>query len=184
MSTSPRRTLAAPLSGVLLLGCLALAACGSSSKSPSANASARTATVQTLAATRTTAARPGAHASGGSAKGQHGGTQAPGARAAGGAGASAHASSGAHHSGSHASKPQPHQYSPALKSAILALVGCMRQHGIKLPAPNFNGKPSEILSSKGVDTKSPQFQSAMNACGTDLLAILRAGGASLPGATH
>jgi hypothetical protein len=70
-------------------------------------------------------------------------------------------------------------YSPAVKSAINTFVNCMDEHGIKMATPNFSGGPEEILSNKGINEHSPQFQAAMNACGSDLIAILRAGGASL-----
>jgi hypothetical protein len=70
-------------------------------------------------------------------------------------------------------------YSPAVESAINTFVSCMDEHGVKMAKPNFSGGPEEILSSKGIDEHSPQFQAAMNACGSDLIAVLRAGGTSL-----
>jgi hypothetical protein len=178
VSTTPRRTIAAPLVGALLAS-VAVSACGGSSKHAVASTagSASTATARTLAtATRATGNQSGRAQGGAGTAASHGGTRAP--AAGGGSNPSGNASSGSHGSGHGAPT-----YSPALRSAIVTFTGCMREHGIKLHAPNFNGKPSEILSSKGIDTKSAQFQSAMNACGTDLLAILRAGGASLPGAS-
>jgi len=55
----------------------------------------------------------------------------------------------------------------------------MDDHGAHLPPPNFSGSPNEILSDKGVNTSTPTFQSALQACGVDLISILRAGGASI-----
>jgi hypothetical protein len=57
----------------------------------------------------------------------------------------------------------------------------MNEHGAKLPPPNTSGH-GEVFNTSGINTNTPQFQSAVQACLTDLLAILEAGsGHSIPG---
>lgn len=74
------------------------------------------------------------------------------------------------------SSPPPGGYSPQLKAAVTSFVNCMDEHGVKLPPPNFSAGPNQILSSGGVNTASPTFVQAIQACELDLLGIIRAGG--------
>lgn len=165
---------------------LLAAACGGSSKS--AGASTRAAALSTITASTSRSAPPTRpSAPGGTAARSTSGSGAS-TRSASAPGASQGNASAGHQATStksrhtspprHESKPA-NGYSPALKSAVSTFVSCMDGHGIHLPAPNFSGGPNEILSDKGINNNTPQFQSAMNACGADLIAILRAGGASI-----
>jgi hypothetical protein len=191
VSIDPRRTAGAPLAIVLVASSLAASACGGSSPKSSASKGATSANTTKRVAGSNKGATGAGSVSGAANGSRQGGTSAP-AGAAGSGNASNGSSSGhptagksaSHEPSSSANNTSAGRYSPQLRSAILTFYTCVREHGVKLAPPNFAGKPSEILSSKGVDTKSSQFQSAMNGCSSDLIAILRAGGASLPGATR
>jgi hypothetical protein len=62
-------------------------------------------------------------------------------------------------------------------ASLRTFARCVRSHGIKIAEPNLSGH-GEIFSSKGINSNSPQYRSALEACEADLLAILRAAGAS------
>jgi len=49
-------------------------------------------------------------------------------------------------------------------------VQCMRQNGINMPAPNTSGK-GPVLSTSGIDTGSPKFNSAYKRCQSHLPGI-------------
>ena len=57
--------------------------------------------------------------------------------------------------------------SPTVRTEYLRYAGCMRSHGVpNYPDPTFNGNSVNLgnLSALGIDTNSPQYQSASNAC--------------------
>ena len=57
--------------------------------------------------------------------------------------------------------------SPTVRTEYLRYAACMRSHGIpNYPDPTFNGNSVNLgnLSALGIDTNSPQYQSASNAC--------------------
>jgi hypothetical protein len=49
------------------------------------------------------------------------------------------------------------------KQAIAKFGECLRQNGIDIPAPNTSGK-GPIFSTKGINTRSPQFRAATTKC--------------------
>jgi hypothetical protein len=169
---------------MMVAGCLAATACGGSSSKPNANASTATANASGV----TTPSSP-AHGStsahgyvppGGSAGNGSGGTSAPNS----GGGGSNTSPSG---SPTEQTSPQhlpPHssKYSNAVVAAATTFANCVRSHGVPIQQPNFSGH-GEIFSDKGVNPNSPQFHEALKACEAYLLALLRAGGAKLPGAS-
>jgi hypothetical protein len=67
--------------------------------------------------------------------------------------------------------------SSAFKAALSKFAVCLREHGIKLPAPNTSGT-GPVFDTKGVNTKSAQFRVAETKCA----GVLRAGFAGASGA--
>jgi hypothetical protein len=61
---------------------------------------------------------------------------------------------------------------PVLKAALTKYGDCLRQNGIKLPAPNTSGN-GPIFDTKGIDTASPQFKTASAKCRGALLGAFR-----------
>jgi hypothetical protein len=55
---------------------------------------------------------------------------------------------------------QPRKLSPQQQLQLLALARCMRQQGINLPDP----KPDGGIDMRGVDSDTPKFQAAQQAC--------------------
>jgi hypothetical protein len=55
---------------------------------------------------------------------------------------------------------QPPKVSPQQQQQMLAFARCMRQQGIDMPDP----KPGGGLDMRGVDSDSPKFQAAQQAC--------------------
>ena len=53
--------------------------------------------------------------------------------------------------------------SPQLKAALARFAGCMREHGVALPAPNTAGT-GPIFNTAGVNTHSAHFLTAQAAC--------------------
>jgi hypothetical protein len=49
------------------------------------------------------------------------------------------------------------------KTALTAFAACMRENGIKLPAPNTSGQ-GPVFDTKGLHTSSSQFKSAVQKC--------------------
>ncbi|HEY3828487.1 MAG TPA: hypothetical protein VGL57_04765 [Solirubrobacteraceae bacterium] len=230
LSTQGRRFAAAFALPILLLACLGLAACGSSSSSPSTTAAnAAAASPATQPTTGTTAAGTAAPA-GGTSTTAPAGTGTPPAGGPNGTRFAAvreclsksgvtlperPAGGGLLGGGPRGGSPTlpkgmtPTQYSELLKKCganfrgagargpgafknrrplngagfrqALAKFGtCLRQNGVKLPAPNTSGK-GPIFNTKGVDTKSPQFKQAEVKCRAVLLAGLRASKAGAAG---
>jgi hypothetical protein len=55
--------------------------------------------------------------------------------------------------------------SSTVRAEYLRYAGCMRSHGISnYPDPTFNGNSVNLGNLSGIDTNSPQYQSASNAC--------------------
>ncbi len=70
---------------------------------------------------------------------------------------------------------------PVFKAALTKYGDCLRENGIKLPAPNTSGN-GPIFDTKGINTASSQFKSASAKCRSALAgAFSRPAGA--PGAT-
>ncbi len=53
--------------------------------------------------------------------------------------------------------------SPVFKAALAKYGDCLRENGIKLPAPNTSGN-GPIFNTKGIDTAGSQFKSASTKC--------------------
>jgi hypothetical protein len=53
------------------------------------------------------------------------------------------------------------------KTALPAFAACMRENGLKLPAPNTSGK-GPVFDTKGIDTGSTQFKNAYAKCASKL----------------
>lgn len=60
----------------------------------------------------------------------------------------------------------------AFRSALTHFAGCLRQHGANIPAPSSSGK-GPVLSTKGVNTNSPQYRAAVAKCRGVLIAAFR-----------
>jgi hypothetical protein len=61
---------------------------------------------------------------------------------------------------------------PAFRAALGQFATCLRQKGLNVPAPNTSGN-GPVLSTKGINTRSPQFASASKACRSVLLGAFR-----------
>lgn len=70
---------------------------------------------------------------------------------------------------------------PVFKTALTKYGDCLRENGIKLPAPNTSGS-GPIFDTKGIDTAGSQFKTASAKCRSVLLSAFKhpagAGGAS------
>jgi len=53
--------------------------------------------------------------------------------------------------------------SPGFRENLTKFAACMRENGVPLPPPNTSGTGS-IFNTKGIDTKSAQFSSALAKC--------------------
>lgn len=69
---------------------------------------------------------------------------------------------------------------PAFTHALTAFAGCMRENGVNLPAPNTSGA-GPIFNIRGIDTRSPQFTAAMTKCRSDLRAAIQSARRRPPG---
>jgi hypothetical protein len=55
--------------------------------------------------------------------------------------------------------------SPTVRTEYLRYAACMRSHGEpNYPDPTFNGNAVNLGNLSGIDTNSPQYQSASRAC--------------------
>jgi hypothetical protein len=174
---------------LLVLASLVLAACGSSSsgssssKSSSASASATTPTTTAPGprpgGARFTAVRecmrkngitlpkrtPGQRPSGGFLPGAGGGPQLPkgvtraqyeaAIKKCGGFGGAGRFNGGQRFA------------SPSFKAALAKFATCLRENGVKIPAPNTSGK-GPIFDTKGINTASAQFKAAETKCSSVL----------------
>jgi hypothetical protein len=61
---------------------------------------------------------------------------------------------------------------PVFKSALTKYGDCLRENGIKLPAPNTSGN-GPIFDTKGIDTNSSQFKTASAKCRSALTGAFR-----------
>jgi hypothetical protein len=72
---------------------------------------------------------------------------------------------------------------PAFKQSLAKFASCMRENGVKLPAPNTAGGP--VFNTKGLNTHSKAFVAAEGKCESLLQGSFRrggAGGGAAPGA--
>jgi hypothetical protein len=129
---------------VIAVGCL-LAGCGSSSSSNSASISSTPIATTPSAATTGTAVTPGATT---------------------GAGKPTQPTSPAK-----PSRPAA-QAAKNFNHLLVRFDECLRQHGVKIPAPNTSGK-GPVSNFKGVNTASPQFREAQKKCFPAMRAALK-----------
>jgi hypothetical protein len=61
---------------------------------------------------------------------------------------------------------------PAFKTALAKYGDCLRENGIKLPAPNTSGN-GPIFDTKGINTASAQFKAASAKCRSTLVSAFR-----------
>lgn len=61
---------------------------------------------------------------------------------------------------------------PVFKAALAKYGNCLRENGIKLPAPNTSGN-GPIFNTKGINTASPRFKAASAKCRSVLIAAFR-----------
>jgi hypothetical protein len=57
--------------------------------------------------------------------------------------------------------------SPVFKAALAKFASCLRENGVKVPAPNTSGK-GPIFNTKGINTASAQFKAAESKCSSAL----------------
>jgi hypothetical protein len=57
--------------------------------------------------------------------------------------------------------------SPAFRQAVAAFATCMRQNGVKLPAPNTSGN-GPVFSTSAVNRNDPNFKAANAKCQSTL----------------
>jgi hypothetical protein len=60
----------------------------------------------------------------------------------------------------------------AFRHALGNFAGCLRQQGVKIPQPNTSGN-GPILSTKGIDTSTPQYRAAVMKCRSVLIGAFR-----------
>jgi hypothetical protein len=162
---------------------MALAACGSSGSSATTNAAAKTASSGSgkdrRAAFRECLQKQGVKLPAAPTGGGQPGSGAPpsgGAGVLGGAGGASTKMQEAFKKcggGSFGGRPRN---SAAAKATLTKFAACMRENGVKLPAPNTSGK-GPVFDTKGIDTSSAAFKSAQSKCRSALKGTFGAGGA-------
>jgi hypothetical protein len=65
--------------------------------------------------------------------------------------------------------------SAAFTATLTKFAACMRENGVKLPAPNTSGK-GPVFDTKGIDTSSAAFKSAQSKCRSALKGAFPGGG--------
>jgi hypothetical protein len=60
--------------------------------------------------------------------------------------------------------------SPAFRQAVTAYATCMRQNGVKLPAPNTSGN-GPVFSTSGINRNDPKFKAANTKCESKLRGV-------------
>jgi hypothetical protein len=56
-----------------------------------------------------------------------------------------------------------------MQDQALAFSRCMREHGVNMPDPNFDGEGHVMMKiddSSGIDPSDPKFEAAQQACGS------------------
>jgi hypothetical protein len=66
----------------------------------------------------------------------------------------------------------PPAQSMAFRNALGHFATCLRQNGVKIPAPNTSGN-GPALSSKGLNTNTPQYRAALLKCRSVLIGAFR-----------
>jgi hypothetical protein len=61
---------------------------------------------------------------------------------------------------------------PVFRQALAKYAECLRQNGVKIPAPDTSGK-GPIFNTKGLNTGSPQFRTATIKCRATLIGAFR-----------
>jgi hypothetical protein len=64
------------------------------------------------------------------------------------------------------------QQTKRFRQVLTSYYECLRQHGVKIPAPNNSGK-GPVTSFKGVNISSPQFRTAQKACSAAIRAAVK-----------
>jgi hypothetical protein len=74
--------------------------------------------------------------------------------------------------------------SPAATAALAKFATCMRENGVKVPAPNTSGK-GPVFNTNGLNTQSATFKAAETKCSATIRGLFRArpGGAGAPTGT-
>ncbi len=65
------------------------------------------------------------------------------------------------------SKPQT-----AFRNALVSFADCLRQNGVKIPAPDTSGK-GPVFATKGLNPNAPQYKAALAKCRGVLASALR-----------
>lgn len=65
--------------------------------------------------------------------------------------------------------------SASAQAALAKYATCMRENGVKLPAPNTSGS-GPVFNTKGIDTSSATFKKAQSKCESDLKGAFAGGG--------
>jgi hypothetical protein len=77
--------------------------------------------------------------------------------------------------------PPNGKFPPAFVAAVRTFASCVRSHGVPISQPNLSGH-GEIFSKRGINPNDPHYRTALQACETYLIAILRAASQShIPG---
>jgi hypothetical protein len=200
--TGRKRRTVAPAAFVLILACLALAACGSSSKSSSSTTASASASTSPSAkgaakgaagAKRFTAVRECLQKDGitlpkRTPGKRPGGTSGPAGGFLGGAGGGPTLPKGVTRAQYEAAIKKCGGFgtrrfgaggagrgfnSPTVKQALEKFATCMRANGVNVPAPNTSGK-GPVFNTKGLDPTSAKFKAAQTKCASDLTSTFRA----------
>lgn len=170
-----------PLAIAALLAMVALAACGSSSSNSTTSTKAAASTTSSKGANRFSALRECLQKQGITLPSRpSGGASGTGAPPSGGAPPTGGAPGFKLPQGVSRAKIQEatkkcggfgfgrrRPNSAASKTALTKFASCMRENGVKLPAPNTTGK-GPIFDTKGIDTTSSTFKNAQNKCRSQL----------------
>jgi hypothetical protein len=180
-----RPVMRATVALALLLACLGLAACGSSSKTSATNASAAAATTSGAGGTGSSGARGGRFAALRECLQKNGvtlpkrtpgqGRPPAGGFLGGGAGRQlpkgvtpAQFQAALKKCGGPGFSGGGQRFNnPAFRTALTKFAACMSENGVKLPAPKTSGG-GPIFGTQGVNTQSAQFKSAEAKCRSDL----------------
>jgi hypothetical protein len=177
-SSSRVRTTTLPALAVVL-SCLAVSACGGSSN----HATNATVTTHTAIAQTTVSVPGGTPAANAQHSSNPSGAHSPGgATGSGGGGAGNSGGGNEHANNGNTPSNAPHsstssKYPPAFVAAVKTFASCVRSHGVSIPEPNFSGH-GEVFGKAHINPNDPNYRNALQACESDLIAILRSTGGS------